>query len=195
MHTGRVDTGSGDQYGYGWRVDREDGQQVVQHTGATPGYFAHVRVLPDRETAVVVLSNVYSEAHAPSLAAIASDIERIDAGGSAKGATNDSVLGAAPFVVVGLALLGALVAAAQLRARRRLARVLTVLVAAVLAIGALLVPGVLGFESAQLRLWAPDLGWGLWAVAATWTAAGLVALWPPRARGLRRRSGRPLRAS
>lgn len=195
MHTGRVETGSGDLYGYGWRVDREGGQQVVQHTGATPGYFTHVRLLPDRESAVVVMANSYSEARAPALAAIAADVERVDAGESAKGAADDALLGSAPFVVVALALLGAVVVLVSLGSRRRLVRAGTVLSAAVLVPVALLLPGVLGYDSAQLRLWAPDLGWGLWAVALTWTAAGLVALWGPHARGLRRRPGPLLRAS
>lgn len=41
---------------------------------------------------------------------------------------------------------------------------------------ALLAPGLRGYTSELLRLWAPDLGWGLWAVAATWTLAGGSAL-------------------
>lgn len=192
MHTGRVETGSGDLYGYGWRVDREDGQAVVQHTGATPGYFTHVRLLPDRERAVVVMANSYSEARAPALAAIAADVERIDAGQSPKGADDDALLGSAPFVVLALALIGAVVALAHLRARRRLVRVVTLMAAAVLVAAALMLPRVLGYDSALLRLWAPDLGWGLWAVTVTWTAAAVVAVWSPRSRGLRRRSG-PLR--
>ena len=41
---------------------------------------------------------------------------------------------------------------------------------------ALLAPGLRGYTSELLRLWAPDLGWGLWGVAATWTLAAGTAL-------------------
>lgn len=95
-------------------------------------------------------------------------------------------------MVLALALIGAVVALAHLRARRRLVRVVTLMAAAVLVAAALMLPRVLGYDSALLRLWAPDLGWGLWAVTVTWTAAAVVAVWSPRSRGLRRRSG-PLR--
>lgn len=185
MHTGHVETGSGDRYGHGWRIGEVDGEPTVQHTGATPGYFSHVLLLPDSDTAVVVLANAYSEARAPSLAAVAGDVARIDAGEEPTGATDDTLLTVAPFVVVGLALLGLVVAVVAARGRRR-RRVIALVVGVPVVALVLLAPGLLGYTSEQLRLWAPDIGWGLWAVAATWAlvvigaAAGLVPRSTPR---------------
>ena len=175
MHTGHVDTGAGDRYGHGWRVDEVDGEPTVQHAGATPGYFAHVLLQPERDRAVVVLANAYGEARASSLAAVAADVSRIEDGGEPEGAETDPVLGTAPFVVGGVAALG-LVAAFALAGTRPRMRALGLVGSVVLVAAALLAPGLIGFSSEMLRLWLPDLGWGLWAVAATWTVAGGVAL-------------------
>lgn len=175
MHSGDVDTGSGDRYGHGWRVGEVDGEPTVQHAGATPGYFAHVLLQPERDRAVVVLANAYGEARAPSLSAVAADVSRIEDGGEPVGAEGDPVLGTAPFVVGGVAALG-LVAAFALAGTRPRVRALGLVASVVLVAAALLAPRLIGFSSEMLRLWLPDLGWGLWAVAATWTVAGGVAL-------------------
>lgn len=175
MHTGHVDTGSGGSYGHGWSVDEIDGEPSVHHTGATPGYFAHVLLLPERNRAVVVMANAYSEARAPSLGAIAADVARIDDGAEPVGAEGDRVIGGAPFVIAGIALLGVLASIALLGSRPR-ARVLGLAGAVVVVPLALLAPGLLGVTSEQLRLWSPDIGWGLWAAAGTWAVVGAVAL-------------------
>lgn len=182
MHSGHVDTGSGDRYGHGWRVGEVDGEPTVQHTGATPGYFAHVLLQPEQDRAVVVLANAYGEARAPSLAAIAGDVARIDEGTDPLGAEDDSALLGAPFVIAGLAALGVLVAIAMLGSRPR-ARVAGLAGAVLVVALALTAPGLLGYTSEQLRLWAPDIGWGLWVGVATWSVAGVIAL-----AGLLRRS-------
>lgn len=174
MHSGHVETGSGDRYGHGWRVGTVDGERAVQHTGATPGYFAHVLVLPQRGLAVVVLANAYSEARAPSLAAVATDLARIEAGHDPVGASDDPVLGVAPFVLAGMAALG-LVLALVLPGRRRRMHALALALAVLVLAAALLAPTLLGYSSEQLRLWAPDLGWGLLVTATTWALAGAVA--------------------
>ena len=175
MHTGHVETGSGGRYGHGWSVGETDGETTVQHTGATPGYFTHVLLLPERDVAVVVMANGYSEAHALTLGEIAPDVARIEDGAEPVGADDDRVLGAAPFVVAGTALLGVIVTITLLGARRR-TRCLAIAGAVVLVPAALLAPGLLGTTSEVLRLWAPDVGWGLWAAAGTWTLAGVVAV-------------------
>lgn len=175
MHTGHVDTGSGGRYGHGWSVGEVDGEPAVQHTGATPGYFAHVLLLPERDLAVVVMANAYGEARAPSLGAVAADVARIEDGAGTVGAESDRVLGAAPFAVAGVALLGVLVTIALLGARPR-ARVLALVGAVIVIPLAVVAPGLLGMTSGGLRLWAPDIGWGLWAAAGTWAVAGLVAV-------------------
>lgn len=184
-HSGHVATGGEERYGYGWRVSTGGGERIVHHTGATPGYFTHVYLLPDRGEAVVVLANAYGEARAPALAATAPDVLRLLDDETPAGTAADPVLTAAPWVVVGLAVLGLAGAAVASRSRRR-GLLLALGAAAALVTGlALLAPGLLGYTSTQLRLWAPDLGWGLWAVAGTWGATALAA-----AVGLARRSRR-----
>src|SRR5690606_32752683 len=37
---------SGDHYGRGWSITRMGAEGVVHHTGATPGYFSHVYLVP-----------------------------------------------------------------------------------------------------------------------------------------------------
>lgn len=174
LHTARVQTGSGDAYGYGWRVGEQDGHSLVEHTGATPGYFSHVRVKPERDRAVVVLANSYSEARAGALYDVAGDVQRILDGEQPRGTGADPVLAGAPFAVLGLSVVGVLAALAALR-RGTPTRVVVLVAGALLTALALVAPSLLGYTSAQLRLWAPDLGWGLWAVVATWSVAGLTA--------------------
>ncbi len=175
MHTGHVDTGSGGRYGYGWSVGEVDGETTVQHTGATPGYFTHVLLLPERDLAVVVMANAYSEAQALPLGAVAMDVAKVREGSDAVGADGDRVLGAAPFVVAGVALLGVIMTITLLGSRRR-TRWFALAGSVVVVPAALVVPGLLGTSSEGLRLWAPDIGWGLLAAAGTWTLAGVVAL-------------------
>lgn len=176
MHTGRVDTGSGDRYGQGWRVGQLDGEPAVQHTGATPGYFAHVLLLPERDTAVVVLANSYSESRASSLYNIAGDVARIEDGRAPLGPADDPVLGAAPFVVLALAALGLGVVGGLLLRPGRRRRLLALVVALPLVGLGLLAPRLIGYSSEQLRLWAPDLGWGLWALSIVWSTVAVVAI-------------------
>lgn len=175
MHTGHVDTGSGGRYGHGWSVGETDGETTVQHTGATPGYFTHVVLLPERDLAVVVMANAYSEARAFPLGAVAMDVARIEDGADPVGAESDPVLAAAPFVVGGIAVLGVLTTIALLGARRR-TRWFALVGSLVVVPAALVAPGLLGMTSAGLRLWAPDIGWGLWAAAGAWGLAGVMAL-------------------
>lgn len=176
MHAGRVETGAGDRYGQGWRVGELDGEPVIQHTGATPGYFAHVLLLPERDAAVVVLANSYSEARAASLYSVAGDVVRIEQGRPAVGSVDDPRLLVAPFVVVGLAAAGLLVAVASRGRQGRRRRVATLAVSVPVAVLGALAPGLLGYSSEQLRLWSPDLGWGLWGVVLAWSVAAAVAV-------------------
>lgn len=149
---------------------------MIHHTGATPGYFAHVLLLPERDVAVVVLANSYSEARAPSLAVIAQDVARIEAGAEPVGAGSDPTLAAAPFVILGLAVLGLAVAIVLLRRPGRRRRLVALVLAVPLVSLGLAAPGLLGHSSEQLRLWAPDIGWGLWGLATAWTVVAAVAL-------------------
>lgn len=65
---GSSPTGEPLAYEFGWRAGLLDGDgpRVVEHTGATPGTFAHVVMLPEQHRAVIVLGRGYSEALAPA---------------------------------------------------------------------------------------------------------------------------------
>lgn len=52
-------------YGLGWRSKHlSDGSEIVWHSGAAPGYFAHLILLPEQQRAVVVLQNAHGELQA-----------------------------------------------------------------------------------------------------------------------------------
>ncbi len=44
-------------YGFGWVVDRENGERAVFHSGGTPGFSSAIRRYPDRRITVIVLAN------------------------------------------------------------------------------------------------------------------------------------------
>lgn len=67
-----VSTGSGAAYGYGWYVETlRDGTEMRWHSGAVPGYFTHVALVPERHLAVVFATNRYGELEADALASAA----------------------------------------------------------------------------------------------------------------------------
>lgn len=58
MRAGEVDVpGTGDEWGLGWRVERWGGTVVVGHDGDTVGQRAFLRLVPDADVAMVVLTN------------------------------------------------------------------------------------------------------------------------------------------
>lgn len=52
-------TNPGD-YGLGWSIDTVNGRRCVSHSGAMPGFSAHLAIYPDDEVIVAVLANVMS---------------------------------------------------------------------------------------------------------------------------------------
>lgn len=185
MHEAQVETsGPGRAYGLGWSVRDVEGidDTVVEHTGTTPGYFAHVLLVPERGIAVVLLADAASEAKAPAVAGVGADLVRVATGGEAIGASADPLLSAAPWVVLVIALAGLLVLALQASrlARRGRGRIVVRLVvtASCLAVAALawLAPGLLGVDWRTVLMWAPDLGWSLVAVVVLWSLAGVISL-------------------
>ncbi|CCQ14807.1 Beta-lactamase [Rhodococcus sp. AW25M09] len=67
-----VPTGSGTAYGFGWYVETlPDGTEMRWHSGAVPGYFTHVALIPERHLAVVFATNRYGELEADKLASAA----------------------------------------------------------------------------------------------------------------------------
>jgi len=53
----RLSTGDTIDYGYGWYVDRFQGQRRYRHSGSTRGFRNEVQHLPDLDLTVVFLSN------------------------------------------------------------------------------------------------------------------------------------------
>ncbi|MER7335723.1 MULTISPECIES: serine hydrolase domain-containing protein [unclassified Micromonospora] len=188
MHHGQAAIGSGGRYALGWRDTTLDGSgaRLVWHAGATPGYFAHVVLVPDSELAVIVLANIYHPAADPALASAGFDIARIMLGVPPDPASNDTVLlSVAPvlFGVAGLLLL-VLVATVVRGVRRHRAgpspggQALVAAVAWAVGWAALsgvvlgVLPSFLGGLEA-LMLWTPDVGHAAVAVAVL---AGSLAL-------------------
>ncbi|MBM2615767.1 beta-lactamase family protein [Actinoplanes sp. LDG1-06] len=162
MHTGQADGG---RYGLGWRVTELDGHRIVWHAGATPGYFAHVVLVPGADRAVVVLADSYSLARDGALAALGFDIARMTLGGTPQPAGSDPVFGIALLVLSVAAVL--LVAGLIRPARRRRWQITTALATLLVAAFAVLgLPALLGGDIRQAMLWTPDLAWTALVVAA-----------------------------
>lgn len=182
LHTPRVDAGD-NEYGYGWRVTPSDLGPLTHHTGATPGYFAHVLLGPDGQ-AVVILANAYSEARAPALAAIAENLLLLLDGQKPKSVGGDPLLGAMPWVMSAVAVSGLAIAVMALRrpTRRGLRWALAALAVAV--VGALWwLPSLFGSDLRVIRIWMPDAAVGLIGALVTWALAAVLLLIPRSAYG------------
>lgn len=177
LHRPRVRS-SDDHYGFGWRISGEGEEQLVHHTGATPGFFAHVMVRPADGRSVVVLADAYGEDRAAALASIAEDVLTIGDGGRATPGGVDPFLGGAPWVLVALGLAGLVAAVAAWRAARR--RWVTAGGVALLVVALALVPTLLGTSVPTLMTWAPDVALSLATAVAAWVTVGLLLLVPRR---------------
>jgi len=61
--------GSSTSYGYGWLVERMNGETVLQHGGRIEGFEAHVIRVPSRRIFIAVLSNAIGREPAPDFVA------------------------------------------------------------------------------------------------------------------------------
>lgn len=169
-----VETPSGG-YGFGWRITEDDGEDLAHHTGANPGWFAHVLLVPEQGSAVIVLANSFGEAHAPSLGSLATDLHRISTGRDPQPAGYDPLLRSiAPGLGVAALLGVGLLALAAIRPPRRPRRYAAAagLVAVVLA----LTPMLAGYDLHTLRVWLPDAAATLLVAIAAWALAALTLL-------------------
>ncbi|SDK64559.1 CubicO group peptidase, beta-lactamase class C family [Nocardioides sp. YR527] len=183
-------TGPGRGYGYGWSIDGGDHRRV-HHTGATPGYFAHLSLIPGEDRAVVVLANSYAEKRAPSLSAAAADIDEIFGGGSATVRAGDPLLSAMPWLLAGLLPIGLMLTlvARHLPASPRLRWVCAVIAGAA-AVGLALLPRLLGGTLGFAISWLPDLAIAVVAGSVMFLLAAVSwAIRPTRDAGTPRRSG------
>lgn len=163
-----------DGYGYGWRIKGDGDERLVHHTGATPGYFAHV-VMGADGVSVVLLANSYSEARAPALTAAAEDLHDIVRGADPEPSSGDPLLLAAPWVLGFVALAGlALAVTAWRRPRRRAARWVLAAGSVLVGVALWLLPGLFGVDLGVMRTWLPDSAIAVLAGIATWALAAVV---------------------
>ncbi|RLL66677.1 class A beta-lactamase-related serine hydrolase [Streptomyces sp. Z26] len=192
MHHGTARVHDSAAYGLGWRDDDANadlGTRTVWHGGAAPGYHAAVVLLPDTGRALVVLQNIYGYFQDSALAATSLGAARILAGGTPEDAGEDPAY--KPLLAVGTTVAVAVAAAtgwtlfrllrpagtSASRRRVALTTAVWVLLGAGLAHGAwFAVPDLLGAGPDLVRLYAPDLGWLLVAVAVGGSALAVVRL-------------------
>lgn len=67
-----------EDYGYGWQVRPSFHKRAVNHTGGIDGFSSHMVVYPDDQLAIVVLSNVESEAAKATACDLASIMFGVD---------------------------------------------------------------------------------------------------------------------
>lgn len=155
-----------DSYRYGWREGELDGVRTLWRSGATPGYFATVLLVPDEEVGVVVLQNAYSPARDAQLNEAASNVLRILRGEATREVGADPLLTWTPWALVVLALV--VVGAAGVSARRsarggatRGRSVRWVVGSVALGVLVALLPGLLGADWRRAWLWTPDIAVGI----------------------------------
>lgn len=164
------------QAGLGWvESTMDDGTDTLWKAGSTPGYFAHVVLVPEQDLSVVVLANVYSPAMDAALVETAFNVVRVLNGESPQEVGADPLLTTARILLV-VAAVGLLAALVSTLVRRRPSRRLAVWIAGcgLLAAGALLLPSAMGYGLSEVLLWAPDLGHAIIAVAVLAVALALT---------------------
>ncbi|MBL7255609.1 serine hydrolase domain-containing protein [Paractinoplanes lichenicola] len=165
MHKGQTANG----YGLGWRDTEMDGTRVVWHAGATPGFFAHVVLLPDADVAVVVLANSYSLALDGSLAALGFNVARMTQGQAVQTSDTDPTFSVVLYVLLAVAAL-LVIGIARTLIRRRFRLLSAILWAAgcavLIALVLVVLPAQLGGDLGMALLWTPDIGWAALVVAA-----------------------------
>lgn len=197
MRAEQVETGPDAAYGLGWSLRERDDLpgRLVMHTGAAPGSFAHVLLLPEEDVAVVVLANAYGQAEAPVLAGVGEDLLRSHLDRPVQPGVTDPMLGAAPWMGVALALLGILAFAIQVRSLVRAgpirvwAAIPTFLVAVAVSALAVALPLVLGLGWRELHLWVPGVAMTAVASGVVWALVSVTLL----ARLVRQRRVSPTR--
>lgn len=182
-----VETSNGG-YGFGWRTTTHEGADVVHHTGANPGYFAHIFRVPEKDLDVVLLVNAHSEAKAPIVAGAAPALVTLYEGGDPEPTDADPMLTALPWVLTGIAGASAISLVLAIRhPRRRPWRLVAAGIAAV-ALGAGFFPTLIGYDHQLLQVWFPDAAAARVAVIVLAGLTVVLLLLPARAR--RRGAGR-----
>ena len=166
-----VPTGSAAAYGYGWYVETlPDGTEMRWHSGAVPGYFTHVALVPERHLAVVFATNRYGELEADKLASAARSLVLARLGIDEPRTTGLGMYEIALIASSALAVLLAICAARTLLGfgtapgRWAPTRALAALGAGGLLYFAL--PALAGAPISTLARWAPDIALLFWILLA-----------------------------
>jgi CubicO group peptidase (beta-lactamase class C family) len=166
-----VPTGSAAAYGYGWYVETlPDGTEMRWHSGAVPGYFTHVALVPERHLAVVFATNRYGELEADKLASAARSLVLARLGIDEPRTTGLGMYEIALIASSALVVLLAICAARTLlgfgTAPGRWAPTRAL---AALGAGGLLyfsLPALAGAPISTLAHWAPDMALLFWILLA-----------------------------
>ena len=174
-----VPTGSGTADGRGWYVETlPDGTEMHWHSGAVPGYFTHVALIPERHLAVVFATNRYGELEADKLASAARSLVLARLGIDEPRAAGFGLYETALIASTALAVLLAICAGRILfrfrTAPGRLARTRIVAAAAAGLLLYVLLPMVAGAPISTLGHWAPDVTLLFWIVLAELAVIGVV---------------------
>ena len=179
-----VATGGEATYGHGWYVENMAGAdgtstEVRWHSGAVPGYYTHVAVIPELGKAVVITAGMYGELVADRLAGTARSLVQAELGVPLPAPPGDElylgILGA--LVIAGLALLiwvGRIVVGLVRRkfVSRRTRSVAIRVVCAIVIGGALVLAGLYGLPMlagapiSVVSAWAPDVALLIWILLA-----------------------------
>jgi CubicO group peptidase (beta-lactamase class C family) len=180
-------------YGLGWKIDDRNadlGTTTVWHTGGAPGYSAAVILLPELGRAVVIAQNAYGHFQDGALAGTALGAARVAAGGEGYELETDWLYPAVLATIAALLLLCVVLAIRTIRrirggvisAANRPSSVRAgmagwaVAGTAVAYAAAIAIPAMAPSRTLYL-LMAPDLAWGLYALAFVALALSAVRLW------------------
>ncbi|GAA2124757.1 serine hydrolase domain-containing protein [Glycomyces algeriensis] len=194
-------------YGLGWKIDNRNadlGTSTVWHTGGAPGYSAAVVLLPELDRAVVIAQNAYGHFQDGALVGTALSAARIAAGGEGYELETDwtypvALAGIAALLLVGVVLIvrtfGRLRSGAESANRSwRVGAAMSgwVVAGTVVAYGAAFAVPALAPSRTLFQLMAPDLAWGLYAVAVVALVLAVVRVWLGAVRLRGRRTADPV---
>ncbi|THV26420.1 serine hydrolase domain-containing protein [Glycomyces paridis] len=183
-------------YGLGWKLDDRNadlGTTTVWHTGGAPGYSAAVILLPDLDLGVVLAQNAYGFFQDGALVETALGAARVAAGATTGADPSAPATDwTYPAMLVSIALLLTFAVAVVVQSLRRIRKgapaagrrwrvwtgmaVWTAVGLAVAYVGLVAVPA-LAPSRVLLVLMAPDVGWGMYALAGAALVVVAVRLW------------------